>query len=482
MKIRHIENSIAAIVLGLTLLFGVGLASSATGHVRNNNGDYNQNRQDRNWDNYPNWGGSLELRQTALNAGYNEGAKAGRNDRASGRHSNLQGFTAYQEATKDYNSRFGNRELYRRYFRRAFENGYNSELQITYELTSRLTGTFRLDSSRSDNARDVADRATRRLAKGQRQAVSDRVLARLESPELLAIERRNSTITIASSRAPQSTFEADGVERQEQLNGRTTRSSGTLNGDQLIVKTTGYRNNDFTVTFEPIDNGDRLRVRREIYSDQLKQPIVVNSIYNRTSAVAQWNIYDGSRTIVGNTDVSRGDFIVRDGETVVVVLNSDLTTKQTKQGDRFTMTVREPAQYEGAVIEGTVGSIDQGGRLTGRAEMSLNFDTIRLRNGRTYKFAGLLGSVRTPNGDTVKVDNEGSAKADNQTTRTIQRTAIGTAVGAIIGAIAGGGKGAAIGGIIGAAGGAGSVFVQGKDTLELPTGTELTIRASAPTQ
>jgi hypothetical protein len=208
----------------------------------------------------------------------------------------------------------------------------------------------------------------------------------------------------------------------------------------------------------------------------------VNSIYNRTSAVAQWNIYDGSRTIVDNTGASRGDFIVRDGETVVAVLNSGLTTKQTKQGDRFTMTVREPAQYEGAVIEGTVGSIDQGGRLTGRAGMSLNFDTIRLRNGRTYQFAGVLGSVRTPNGDTVKVDTEGSAQADNQTTRTIQRTAIGTAVGAIIGAIAGGGKGAAIGGIIGAAGGAGSVFVQGKDNLELPTGTELTIRASAPTQ
>jgi len=482
MKVREIENRIARIILAFTLLFGVGLASSAIGHVRDNNGDHNQNPQDRNWNNYPNWGGSFELRQTALNAGYNEGAKEGRNDRARGRHSNFQDFSAYQEATKDYNSRLGDRELYRRYFRRAFENGYNSELQTTYDSTNRLTGTFRLDSSRSDNARDVADRATRSLSKDQRQAVSDRVLARLESPEMLAIERRNSTITIASSRAPQATFEADGVERQEQLNGRTSRSSATLKGDQLVVKTTGYRNNDFTVTFEPIENGDRLRVRREIYSDRLKQPVVVNSIYNRTAAVAQWNIYDGSRTVSGNTGVTSSEFIVRDGETVLALLNSELTTKQSKQGDRFTMTVREPAQYEGAVIEGTVGSVDQSGRLTGRASMALGFDTIRLRNGRTYRFAGVLGGVRTPNGDTVKVDNEGSAQADSQTTRTVQRTAIGTAVGAIIGAIAGGGKGAAIGGIIGAAGGAGSVFVQGKDNLELPSGTEITIRSSAPSQ
>jgi hypothetical protein len=285
---------------------------------------------------------------------------------------------------------------------------------------------------------------------------------------------------MASSRAPQSTFEADGVERQEQLNGRTSRVTATLRGDQLAVRSTGYRENDFTVTFEPIANGGRLRVRREIYSDRLKQPIIVNSIYNRTSDVAQWNVYDGSRPVLGDTGVTSGEFIVRDGETVVAVLNNDLTTKQAKQGDRFTMTVREPGQYEGAVIEGTVGNVDQGGRLTGRSGMSLNFDTIRLRNGQTYRFAGVLGSVRTPNGDTVKVDNEGSAQGDNQTTQTIQRTAIGTAIGAIIGAIAGGGKGAAIGGIIGAAGGAGSVYVQGKDNLELPSGTELTIRSSAP--
>jgi hypothetical protein len=112
--------------------------------------------------------------------------------------------------------------------------------------------------------------------------------------------------------------------------------------------------------------------------------------------------------------------------------------------------------------------------------MTLNFDTMRLRNGQTYRFAGTLSSVRTLNGDTIKVDNEGSAQGDNQTTQTVTRAAIGTAIGAIIGAIAGGGKGAAIGGIIGAAGGAGSVYVTGKDSLELPRGTELTIRSGAP--
>jgi hypothetical protein len=43
---------------------------------------------------------------------------------------------------------------------------------------------------------------------------------------------------------------------------------------------------------------------------------------------------------------------------------------------------------------------------------------------------------------------------------------------------ASGGKGAAIGAAVGA--GAGSVFIQGRDDLELPIGAEIAIRASAP--
>ena len=350
-----------------------------------------------------------------------------------------------------------------------------------YNANNRLTGTFRLDSSRSDDPRDVAERATRSLPNNQRQSVYDRMFARLDSPQMLTIERNNSTISIASSRAQRSTFEADGVERQEQINGRTSRVTATLRGDQLAVSSKGYRENDFNVTFETIENGRRLRVTREVFSERLNQPVIVNSIYDRSSDAAQWNIYDNSGPVLGS-GANNGEFIIRDGETVVAVLNNDLTTKQARQGDRFTMTVREPGQFEGAVIEGTVGSVTKGGSLTGRAGMMLNFDTIRLRNGQTYKFAGTLSSVRALNGETVKVDNEGSAQGGNQTTQTVTRTGIGTAVGAIIGAIAGGGKGAAIGGIIGAAGGAGSVYVTGKESLELPTGTELTIRAGAPSQ
>ncbi len=93
--------------------------------------DQNSRRRGRGGDGYPNWGGNYELRQTALNAGYNEGAKQGRNDRNRNRGygSDFRNNSSYRNATKDYNSRFGDRELYRRYFQMAFENGYADGLR-----------------------------------------------------------------------------------------------------------------------------------------------------------------------------------------------------------------------------------------------------------------------------------------------------------------------------------------------------------------
>ena len=92
--------------------------------------DQNQDwRRRGSYDSYPNWGG-WEFRQTALNAGYNEGLKQGRNDRNRrwGGRGDFRNSSAYRNADKDYNSRFRDRELYRRYFQMAFETGYRDGL------------------------------------------------------------------------------------------------------------------------------------------------------------------------------------------------------------------------------------------------------------------------------------------------------------------------------------------------------------------
>ncbi len=342
-----------------------------------------------------------------------------------------------------------------------------------------ITGTYRLDVSRSDNAHTVATTATRSLPYNSRDRVRDSLVARLESPEQLAIDVRGREVTMASSRAPQISFTADGVQRVETMpNGRQTRASATLNAGQLIISSTGDRANEFNVTFNPIDNGSRLSVARRVYVEGLSRPAIVHSIYQRTSDVASFNINNDSGYPTTNT--AGTDFIVPNGQTVVAVLNDDVSTSTAREGDRIALTVRQPSNLDGATIEGRVTGVQRSGRVTGRSEMNITFDTIRLRNGSTYRFAGILESVRNAQGNVVNIDNEGAVRDDNRTNTTVQRTAIGTAVGAIIGAIAGGGKGAAIGAIVGAGGGAGSVYVQGRDDLELLRGSELTIRSTGP--
>lgn len=89
-----------------------------------NQGYYNQGYYNRGrTDNYSNYGDSYQFRQTALNAGYNEGVRAGRDDRRRGRY-NPYGHSSYSSANKDYNSRYGDRGAYAQYFREAFINGY----------------------------------------------------------------------------------------------------------------------------------------------------------------------------------------------------------------------------------------------------------------------------------------------------------------------------------------------------------------------
>ena len=91
---------------------------------RRRNDDNDRNRRGRNWGGYGSYGGSFQMRQTALNAGYNNGIQEGRKDRNRGDRFEYRDEGDYQSASEDYNSRFGNRELYRRYFREGFSNGY----------------------------------------------------------------------------------------------------------------------------------------------------------------------------------------------------------------------------------------------------------------------------------------------------------------------------------------------------------------------
>ena len=152
MKTNLLTKKVISFVFGLSLLLGIGLTASSEAQAQWQDPYWQQReqiRRQREWereqrrrqrqaqrrdrryddrryddDGYGYYGGSFQLRQTALNAGYNEGIKEGRKDRDRGERYEYRDEEDYRNANTDYSSRLGDRELYRQYFRQGFANGY----------------------------------------------------------------------------------------------------------------------------------------------------------------------------------------------------------------------------------------------------------------------------------------------------------------------------------------------------------------------
>lgn len=368
-------------------------------------------------------------------------------------------------------------------------NSYPTTLSDSFGLT----GTYRLDASRSEDIRDIIENSDVQTENQRRDLES-----KLEAPQQIALEVRGNQVTLASSKGSAVTFTADGRIRTENVNGRTIRTRALLRGQELTVSSLGGET-DYTIIFASLDNGRSLKVTRRITTDYLRQTIFADSFYVKTDSIARLDLERDYPTsdypTASDDDYSSndpnddpristtrrtGDFIVPNGTVVSGILENDLNTKISQNNDRFRILVQSPNEFRGAIIEGYVSGISRSGRVSGSSKMTFNFERIILRNGQTYEFAGYLQSVTDHNGKTIKVDTEGAAKGDNQTKETLKRTGIGAGAGAIIGAIIGGAKGAAIGAVIGSGAGAGSVIAQGKDDLELKQGSTLVIQSSSP--
>src|SRR4051794_3378111 len=132
-----------------------------------------------------------------------------------------------------------------------------------------------------------------------------------------------------------------------------------------------------------------------------------------------------STTTAPRVPLHSSSFLLANSTPVAGVINQALSTQPPRTGDTFTMRVTSPSEYRGAVVNGHLSGVKRSGKLTGRSEMTLNFDRIRLPNGDSYRFAGTLESMRLANGETVNVDNEGTVQEKSQTSKTEKRAAIG---------------------------------------------------------
>lgn len=360
-----------------------------------------------------------------------------------------------------------------------------------------LSGTYELDAARSESIDDIVSDTS--LGNEQREDLKDKLTA----PQEIAIDIRGNQVTLATTTAPPMTFTADGRDKTERdADGRNVRLRATLSGDTLTVSSVGGET-DHNIKFTSVGGGRTMKVTRRITTAYLNETKTAESVYAKTDSVAKLgigtgattgndpaggysdndqtgNIPNGGSSTSASATVRPGNYIVPNGTIINGYLETEINTKISQNNDRFRLTVQSPDEFRGATVEGYISGVGNSGRVSGNSNVTFNFERITLRGGQSYDFAGNLNGIKNEQGKTVRIDNEGTAKGDNQTRETAKRGGIGAGLGAIIGAIAGGGKGAAIGAVIGGGAGAGTVIVQGKDGIRLMPGSMITVQSSSP--
>ena len=176
-------------------------------------------------------------------------------------------------------------------------------------------------------------------------------------------------------------------------------------------------------------------------------------------------------------------YVIRTGTRIPLVLVNSVSTRTSSVGDRVYLQTSFPISVdnrivlpEGSYVTGTITQVKRPGRIRGRGELYVRFDTLMLRNGVTRDFRGRVSAVDGGGTETLQDESEtGEGTVEGKATKgedasTIAQTG---STGATIGAIAGGGKGAAIGAGIGAAAGLGAVLLTRGSEVRLLRGTAL---------
>lgn len=158
--------------------------------------------------------------------------------------------------------------------------------------------------------------------------------------------------------------------------------------------------------------------------------------------------------------------IIPAGTVVRVRTTNALSTRANRPGDGFMATLAEPLTINGRVIaprgarvRGVVANSDPGGRVKGRASISVRLVSLE---------------------KTAIATNYYYRQAPGTKKRDAMKIGIGSGVGAAIGAIAGGGIGAGIGAAAGAGAGTGYVLTTRGAPAVIPSESVLSFRLQSP--
>ena len=186
------------------------------------------------------------------------------------------------------------------------------------------------------------------------------------------------------------------------------------------------------------------------------------------------------------------DYVVDPGTKIPLSLINSVSTKNSSEGDRVYLETVFPVVIRGKMVipvgsyvAGTVTRVRRPGRVKGRGEFYIRFDSLTLPNGVTRDFRATIGSLDgRANEDLDR--KEGSIKSEGNKagdTRTIAETAAsGASIGAVAGGMANGrpGLGAGIGAAAGATAGLIAVLVTRGPDAVLARGTTMEMVLDRP--
>ncbi len=183
-------------------------------------------------------------------------------------------------------------------------------------------------------------------------------------------------------------------------------------------------------------------------------------------------------------DSQARSYNVAAGTRVPLLLINSISTRSAHEGDQIYLETAFPIVISqkivippGSYVRGTITQVKRPGRVKGRGEVYLRFDSLTLPNGITRDFRARVGAVDGGGSETLdkkegKIQGDTSKGSDLGTLATT--TASGTGIGAIAGSAAGRpGLGTGVGAGAGAIAGLAAVLLTRGPDVQLMRGTEL---------
>ncbi len=171
--------------------------------------------------------------------------------------------------------------------------------------------------------------------------------------------------------------------------------------------------------------------------------------------------------------------LVPAGTRIPLALKQGISTRNARVGDpvyaQTTFPIIENNTIvipSGTFVQGTIQSVVRPGRVKGRAQIQMTFNSLIFPNGYTVVLPGAVEGTPGSKNTEIK-DSEGTIEQTGSKGKDAQTIAVTTLPGAGIGAIADGGKGAGIGAGAGAAVGLATVLLTRGPDIQLDQGASI---------